>query len=174
MRKRIKDFIKYSLPFWMALAFVIWMGKSGCSHKEPETFSSNSLKTEIKKNEQARDSAKKEVSKTEVAQTEVKKTYRQRREDLGQRGTPCRDTILQIVQLCDTVIFVDSVLIGQLKQVIKLDSLTIDLQKQVIHADSLTIASLTKSVKKETRKKKFWRAATIVVSGIAGGLLLTR
>jgi hypothetical protein len=173
-REKVKGFIKHSLPFWAALFIVLWIGRSGCQPEIRDSQNTNHIKTEIKNNEQKRDSAKKEVSKTEVKQTEVKKAYRQRLSDLGPTTTPCRDTIFQIVQLCDTVIFVDSVLIGQLKQVIKLDSATIHLQQNVIRGDSLTIIDLTKLVQKERNKKKFWKTVTVIGAGLAAGIILTK
>lgn len=131
------------------------------------------IETQIKHHEQDRDSVKAKASKVEEKQKDVKKTYRQAVSTLGQGNSPCRDSIIQVVQLCDTVIFVDSVLIVELKEVIRQDSLVISSQKKLIavqkeniRADSLTIIDLTKTVKKEKRKKKLaWIVAGIAAVG---------
>lgn len=135
----------------------------------------NTIKEQIQKHEQTRDSIKKEAIKTRSVQEAAKKTYRKKVQALVQRDSPCRDTVFQIVNLCDTVIFIDSVLIAQLKEVIKQDSLIIQDQNKLIRVDSLTISDLTKSVKKEKRKSWFkgFKAGFITgnITGFVGSQL---
>lgn len=160
----------YAILLTGLLITLVVVLRTGCQPDHSEQPLDMVLKNKIKHHEQARDSAKAKAAKTEENQKVVKKTYRNKAAAIGQTDSPCRDTIMQIIQLCDTVILTDSVLIAELKEVIKHDSLIIDKQKQVIRADSLTIVDLTKSVKREKRKKTLaW-----IVAGIAGGINLVR
>lgn len=161
--------LKYFIPF-IALGIILLIG---CPKKEP-VRNVEPLKQEIKKNVQKRDSAKAEVTKTESKQKEVKKVWRQRRADLLPVSSPCRDTIIQIIAVCDTVLFVDSVLIAAQKRVIRLDSAVINNQGQLILSQDLIIKELTIDLKKERRRKKFWRAATLIAAGVVGGIVISR
>lgn len=157
---------KYQLICIGLLIILIVIVRTGCQPGYNQPI--NVDKAKIKHHEQTRDSAKAKAAKTEVNQKEVRKVYRKHRNSsLSQTVSPCRDTIIQIIQLCDTVIFIDSVLIAELKEVIRVDSLIIETQKNIIRADSLTISDLTKSVKKEKRKKRLWQVLTAIAAGVA-------
>lgn len=77
-----------------------------------------------------------------------------------------RDSLIQIINLCDTVIIQDSTAIADLKHVIRTDSIIMVNQGKVIQADSSAIVGLKKEVKKERRKKRLW----IVLTGIMAGV----
>ena len=76
---------------------------------------------------------------------------------------PCEEKLI----LCDTVILVDDTLISELKEGRRIDSAIIFNQDKIIRSDSLTIVDLSKSVKKEKRKKRLMAVLAVIAAGLA-------
>lgn len=176
---RIKQIFRTVILFapFVTLMFVLMFWPPRCTTKSgTQKVESDSIKFQVKEYEKDRNRIKEEASKTEIKQKDVKERWRSSRTNIPKDSTKGRDTILQVVYLCDTLLFVDSVLIGQLKEVIVKDSLIIQGQKEVIRADSLTINSLTAKLKKRNFKT-WWKGfktgfvAGNVTGGIAGSQL---
>ena len=72
-----------------------------------------------------------------------------------------------IIQLCDSIILIDSSQIVDLNHVIKLDSVIIGNYKKIAHNDSVSIVGLVKEVSKHKRHKKWLLGALGVVAVIA-------
>jgi hypothetical protein len=77
--------------------------------------------------------------------------------------TPCPEKLAY----CDTLVLQDSALLAQKDSIIGLDMQIISKQDSVIHTQDLTISDLTKSVKKERRRKRIWAAVAAIMGGIA-------
>lgn len=80
---------------------------------------------------------------------------------------PCDSILPKIVNLCDSIIYVDSSEIATLKQVIKNDSSIIQNYKRVAINDSTTIVSLNKDIKKHKRHKRWLGIGMAAVGVIA-------
>lgn len=133
---------------------------------DSRNFQNDSLKALVIDLIIQRDSAKSKVDTVIVERTKVLTRYREVRHT---DTIPCEEKLA----ICDTIIKIDSNAIAQLNAVIELDNKIISNQGQVILSQDSTITDLEKQVKKERKWKKFWRNATIVVSGIAAGSILT-
>jgi len=80
---------------------------------------------------------------------------------------PCDSILPQIVNICDSIIIVDSTEIGNLKHVIKIDSNIIGNYQKIVKSDSMQITGLKKEVKKQKRLKVIFAGAAILFGGIA-------
>lgn len=79
-------------------------------------------------------------------------------------------TITEVVNLCDSVIYVDSALISDLKHEISIDDTIIRNYQKVVYNDSITIKSLSKSLKRQKVKTKL----ALIVAAIFGGVALVK
>ena len=79
-------------------------------------------------------------------------------------------TIHEVVNLCDSVIYVDSALISDLKHEIKLSDTIIANYQKVVYNDSIVIIGLNKSLVKQKRKTKI----ALIVAAIFGGVALVK
>lgn len=80
---------------------------------------------------------------------------------------PCDSLLPQIVNICDSIVLVDSSEIASLKEIIKLDSGIISNYKKIVVNDSTTIAGLNKQIKKHKRQKKWLGVGMAAAIGIA-------
>ena len=121
----------------------------------------DSLKQVIAEQLIIKDSLLVESKKKDTIRVEVIKKYRILK----------TDTIYAIcdpiIQLCDSIILIDSSQIVDLKHVIKLDSVIIGNYKKIAHNDSISIVGLVKEVSKHKRHKKWLFGALGIVAVIA-------
>ena len=158
-------FIKFLLFACVLLVACIFMFK-GCD--EDVTYTdfeyTDSLKNVIAEQTKVKDSLLVEVKKKDTIRVEVIKKYRILKHD-----TIYANICAPIIQLCDSIILVDSSLIVDLKHVIKVDSVIIGNYKKVTHNDSLSIVGLNKEVKKQKRQKK-WLIVWFVGLGVVAAV----
>ena len=115
------------------------------------------IKAEIKK----KDSVKEVIVYRDSIRTKLVTKWRNRTDTL---------TIHEVVNLCDTILYVDSLLISDLKHEIKLSDTIIANYQKVVYNDSIKIIGLNKSLKKQRNKTKLaW-----LVAGIFGGVALVK
>ena len=157
-------FIKFLLFACVLLVACIFMFK-GCDDDVTYTNNDNdSLKLVIANQNIIKDSLLAEVKKKDTIRVEVIKKYRILKHD-----TIFANICAPIIQLCDSIILVDSSLIVDLKHVIKVDSVIIGNYKKVTHNDSLSIVGLNKEVKKQKRQKK-WLIVWFVGLGVVAAV----
>jgi len=157
-------FIKFLLFACVLLVACIFMFK-GCDDDVTYTNNDNdSLKLVIANQNIIKDSLLAEVKKKDTIRVEVIKKYRILKHD-----TIYANICAPIIQLCDSIILVDSSLIVDLKHVIKVDSVIIGNYKKVTHNDSLSIVGLNKEVKKQKRQKK-WLIVWFVGLGVVAAV----
>ena len=157
-------FIKFLLFACVLLVACIFMFK-GCDEDVTYTNNDNdSLKLVIANQNIIKDSLLAEVKKKDTIRVEVIKKYRILKHD-----TIFANICAPIIQLCDSIILVDSSLIVDLKHVIKVDSVIIGNYKKVTHNDSLSIVGLNKEVKKQKRQKK-WLIVWFVGLGVVAAV----
>jgi len=123
----------------------------------------DSLKKVISEQDKVKDSLLIIAKKKDSIRVEYVTKWRKLKGDTA--FIPCDSILPKIVNLCDSIIYVDSSEIATLKQVIKNDSGIIQNYKKIVVNDSTTIVSLNKEVKKHKRHKK-WLTAGIVGMGI--------
>ena len=135
-----------------------------CNSKpEQVTYNdSDSLKQVIAAQTRVKDSLLIAVKKKDTIRVEVIRKYRILKHD-----TIYANICDPIIQLCDSIILVDSSLIVDLKHVIKIDSVIIGNYKKVTHNDSISIVGLNKEVKKQKRQKRLLLGGIIGISAIA-------
>lgn len=112
----------------------------------------DSLKKVIVEQEKVKDSLLVIAKKKDSVRIETIVKYRYLKGRID--SIPCEELLPKIVNICDSIILVDSSQIATLKQVIKTDSSIIQNYKKIIVNDSTTIVSLNKEVKKQKRQKK--------------------
>jgi len=157
-------FIKFLLFACVLLVACIFMFK-GCDDDVTYTNNDNdSLKLVIANQNIIKDSLLAEVKKKDTIRVEVIKKYRILKHD-----TIYANICAPIIQLCDSIILIDSSLIVDLKHVIKVDSVIIGNYKKVTHNDSLSIVGLNKEVKKQKRQKK-WLIVWFVGLGVVAAV----
>lgn len=135
------------------------------NQKFPRWEPTTEIKKQITEKKQDKEIAQARVDTVEKIREKVVLKWRTIRHD---SLIPCHEKLI----ICDTLLVADSTLISELKTEIKIDNEIIGLQDKHIRADSLTISVLTKSVKKERRKKKFWRTVCMITTGLAGALIM--
>ena len=79
---------------------------------------------------------------------------------------PCEDKLAK----CDTILYVDSLLISSLKHEIKLSDTIIHNYQKVVYNDSIVIIGLNRSIKKQRNKTKL----AVLVAGLFAGLAIVR
>lgn len=79
-------------------------------------------------------------------------------------------TIHEVVNLCDSVIYVDSALISDLKHEISIDDTIIRNYQKVVYNDSIVIMGLNKSLVKQKRRTKI----ALIVAAIFGGVAVLK
>jgi hypothetical protein len=130
----------------------------GCDEDVSYTNNDNdSLKLVIANQNIIKDSLLAEVKKKDTIRVCVIKNYRILKHD-----TIYANICAPIIQLCDSIILIDSSLIVDLKHVIKVDSVIIGNYKKVTHNDSLSIVGLNKEVRKQKRQKR------LLIFGLVG------
>jgi len=77
---------------------------------------------------------------------------------------PCDSILPKIVNLCDSIILVDSSQIATLKNIVALDDSIISNYKKVTKNDSLLIVSQNKEIKKHKRHKKILIVTNVITA----------
>ena len=121
--------------------------------------STDSLKQVIAEQTKIKDSLLIESKKKDTLRLTIIKRYTTLKHD-----TIIKQVCDPIIQLCDSIILVDSSLITDLKHVIKVDSVIIDNCRKASVIDSTTIVGLTKEVKKHKRHKRWLVGGLIGIS----------
>lgn len=123
-----------------------------------EQIEINPIKETIKEDLKRKDSVKEVIVYRDSIRTKLVTKWRNRTDTL---------TITEVVNLCDSVILVDSSLIASLKNEINLDDSIIRNYRIVAVNDSNTIVRLNKDLRKQKRKTKVAAAIAILFGGIA-------
>lgn len=146
---------KYILPTLTLLGviivtFLIFKGCGDIAPEQPITpDKTDSIKKVIEAKYQMREDSILLDKKRDTLRVEVIKRYK----------VVIHDTILKqicapIIQLCDSIILIDSSQISTLKNIVKLDSGIIADYRKVVVNDSTTIVGLNREIKKHKRQKK--------------------
>ena len=125
----------------------------------------DSLKAEIAKMDIEKDSLLVIAKKKDSVRVEYVTKWRKLKGDTAY--LPCDSILPQIVNLCDSIIYVDSSQISTLKKVIKTDSSIISNYKKVVKDDSITIVNLNKEIKKHKKHKRWLGIGLGVAAGVA-------
>lgn len=123
----------------------------------------DSLKKVNQALEHQRDSLAEVAKKKDSIRVEYVTRWRKMKTDTAY--IPCDSILPKIVNLCDSIIYVDSSQIATLKQVISKDDSIIGNYKEIVKNDSTTIAGLNKEIKKH-KKHKLWLGAGIIAAGV--------
>jgi hypothetical protein len=151
----------YYLTIAALLVLLVWvvMGFPSCERNDtPDNL--EPARKEIVAAKLKSDSIRTIIDTVTITRTKYITKYRDVRHD---SLIPCHEKL----QICDTVVIQDSVLIAEQRQLIKQDSIIIARQDTLIKAQDRTIAVLTKSVKKEKRLKRICAAVCCLIAGIA-------
>ncbi len=112
----------------------------------------DSLKKVISEQERVTDSLLVIAKKKDSVRVEYVTRWRKLKGDTA--FIPCVSILPKIVNLCDSIVYVDSSEIATLKQVIKSDSVIKQNYKNVVTNDSIAIVSLNKEVKNQKQQKR--------------------
>lgn len=139
----------------IVLALIISDMFHSCKKEQIEI---NPIKETIKEDLKRKDSVKEVIVYRDSIRTKLVTKWRNRTDTL---------TITEVVNLCDSVILVDSSLIASLKNEINLGDSIIRNYRIVAVNDSNTIVRLNKDLRKQKRKTKFAAAIAILLGGVA-------
>jgi len=149
---------KYILPTLTLLGvivvtFLIFKACGDIAPEQPITpDKTDSLKKVITNQEKVKDSLLILANRKDSVRVEYITKWKKLKGDTA--FLPC-DTILNLViSTCDSIIAIDSALIGDLKGVIKVDSGIIANYKKVVVNDSTTIVGLNREINKQKGQKK--------------------
>ena len=145
---------KYFMMAILVVMALILCNCKGCSNDtvEPMIDKSDSLKIVIQKAAHDRDSLLGLAGHKDSVRVETVIKYRYLK---GRIDTiPCTELLPMIVNICDSIIFIDSTQISVLKDVIQKDSIIIGNYRKVVINDSNAIVSLKKEVRKQKNGKK--------------------
>lgn len=154
------DFGKYFIYLCLILMGCLIMSLFKACGSNPEIPNNNILKESIKK-----DSIKEVIIKQDSVRIEYITKWRKLKADTI--FMPCDTMLKKVITLCDTIIIKDSIQIASLKAEIVLSDTIIGKYKRVVKSDSIAICELRKDVKKERRKKNFFKVAGIIALGVA-------
>lgn len=168
--KKLKD-NWFNLVVIAALLSVIFIGRS-CEQKDD--LSIHDSKTRIENAEkqtyqekQKRDSIITKVDTVTKIVTKYVTKYKTIRHD---SLIPCETKLI----VCDTVIAKQDTLIQVYKSLARQDSSVIASQETLIKIQDLTITDLTKSVKKERRKRKLITASGGIIAALIMGIIIVK
>lgn len=132
---------------------------------EENHLDSDSIKKVISEQYEKRIDSLKAIKQKDSVRIEYVDRWRGLKHDTAY--LPCDSLLPKIVNLCDSIIYVDSSQIATMKNVIAMDDSIINNYKKVAYTDSITIIGLNKEVKKHKKQKKIFAGIAAVVAGIA-------
>lgn len=142
----------------IVLALIISDMFHSCKKEQIEI---NPIKETIKEDLKRKDSVKEVIVYRDSIRTKLVTKWRNRTDTL---------TIHEVVNLCDSVIYVDSALISDLKHEISIDDTIITNYQKVVYNDSIVIIGLNKDLKKQKRRTKI----ALIVAAIFGGVAVLK
>ncbi len=160
---------KYILPLLAILGVIVvtLLIFRGCGDMAPEQpitpDKTDSLKAVISEQYERRIDSIIAIKKKDSVRVEYVTRWRKMKGDTAY--IPCDSILPKIVNLCDSIIYVDSSQIATMKSVIAMDDSIISNYKKVVENDSITIVGLNKQIKKHKRQKK-WLVAGIAATGV--------
>jgi hypothetical protein len=119
------------------------------------------IKAEIKKDIHRKDSVKEVIVYRDSIRTKLVTKWRTRTDTL---------TKYEVIDLCDTLLVTDSLLISDLKHEISISDTIIRNYQKVVYNDSIVIIGLNKSIRKQKTKTKL----ALILAGIFGGVALVK
>lgn len=144
---------------------VLLFDKCGNEKSVVQIQSSDSLKNVISQQYERRIDSLKAIEHKDSIRVEYVVKWRKIKQDT--EFLPCDSILTKIVNLCDSIIYVDSSQIATLKNVISIDDSIIANYKKTTKQDSINIVLLNKEVKKHKKHKKFLFAGLIGVGVIS-------
>lgn len=155
---------KGPIAFIAGLVIVLFLLRGGCqpesNYGENAIIKNETLTKAIEEGEVKKDSVRTVIEYRDRIREKIVYKYKTIRHD---SLLPCEEKLI----LCDTLLYVDSTLIQSLKAEITLSDTIISKQGQLILSQENDIKDLTKDLKKEKRKKRFWQIMTAAAGAIA-------
>jgi hypothetical protein len=126
-----------------------------------EQIDINPIKETIKTDLKRKDSVKEVIVYRDSIRTKLVTKWRNRTDTL---------TKYEVIDLCDTLLVTDSLLISDLKHEISLSDTIIRNYQKVVYNDSIVIIGLNRSIKKQRNKTKL----AVLVASLFAGLAIVK
>lgn len=153
---------------------LVWLGRS-CNRSDDYKPDLQPAVAKVEKEKEKREAIKKEIPKADTGQKKAVKRWQTIKTRVQTDTVYKHDTIIQtLIVTCDSALSAKDSLIQVYKTLARQDSSLISSMDTLTKHQEKTIYDLTKSVKKEKRKRKFWKAVTIIAAGVLTGIYISK